>query len=48
MLRYAPIPSSERAVIDSYTAILPALAEKARTLFIPLPAMPRIVDDIQI
>jgi hypothetical protein len=28
------------AVIDSYNAILPALAEEARTAFIPLPAMP--------
>ena len=28
------------AVIDSYNAILPALAEEARAVFIPLPAMP--------
>jgi len=28
------------AMIDSYNAILPTLAEEARTLFIPLPAMP--------
>jgi hypothetical protein len=27
-------------VIDSYNAILPALAEKARAAFIPLPSMP--------
>ena len=28
------------AVIDSYNAILPGLAEEARAVFIPLPAMP--------
>lgn len=28
------------ATIDSYNAILPALAEEARAVFIPLPAMP--------
>jgi len=28
------------AVIDSYNAILPALAEETRAIFIPLPAMP--------
>jgi lysophospholipase L1-like esterase len=28
------------AVIDSYNAILPTLAEETRSLFIPLPAMP--------
>ena len=28
------------AVIDSYNAILPKLAEEARAIFIPLPAMP--------
>ena len=29
------------AVIDSYNAILPALAEETRSIFIPLPAMPQ-------
>lgn len=38
------------AVIDSYNAILPTLAEEARAIFIPLPALPekRTLDGIHL
>jgi lysophospholipase L1-like esterase len=38
------------ALIDSYNALLPQLAKEARTLFIPLPAMPerRTLDGIHL